>query len=104
MGGREGGREGKCREMVGEWIRQILLIGAESKSQVEAGQMSLTTAATKSRSSLPPSLPPSLLSHRTGPATLRCLLWSRARFLRSSHTFSKFLTFREVRVMRMRWI
>jgi hypothetical protein len=24
--------------------------------------------------------------------------------LRSSHTFSKFLTFREVRVMRMRWI
>lgn len=43
-----------------------------------------------------------LVGRRTGPLTLSCL--SLERWIRSEQTFSRFLTLREVKVMRIRWI
>ena len=42
-----------------------------------------------------------LVGKRTGPLTLRSLSFARA--IKSAQTFSTFLTWREVRVMRIRW-
>ncbi|KAI9314186.1 hypothetical protein BX666DRAFT_1971251 [Dichotomocladium elegans] len=77
--------EGECKSIKRLWI----LISNLSKVSEPLPQGDLRVVIRRT-----------LVGRRTGPFTLSCL--SLARWMRSAETFSRFLTLREVKVMRMR--
>lgn len=79
--------EGECKSIKRLWI----LISNLSKVSEPLPQGDLRVVIRRT-----------LVGRRTGPLTLSCL--SLARWIRSLETFSRFLTLREVKVIRIRWI
>ena len=79
--------EGECKSIKRLWI----LISKRSKVSEPLPQGDLRVVIRRT-----------LVGRRTGPLTLSCL--SLARWIRSLETFSRFLTLREVKVIRIRWI